>query len=90
LIQRLVITVRDEEIHATDLPSGILATNLAASEAALLPEAGADFDHEIQQMEIALLTAALRRAQGSKVAAARLLHLDVQRIKYLCRKYSLG
>jgi transcriptional regulator with GAF, ATPase, and Fis domain len=79
-----------EEIRATDLPSGILATNLAASEAALLPKSGADFDHEIQQMEIALLTAALRRTQGSKAAAARLLRLDGQRIKYLCRKYSLG
>ena len=90
LIQRLVITVRGEEIQATHLPSQLLATNLAASEAALLPESGADFDQEIQQMEIALLTAALRRTQGSKVAAARLLHLDGQRIKYLCRKYSLG
>jgi len=90
LIQRLVITVRGEEIHATHLPSRLLATNLAASEAALLPEAGADFDHEIQQMEVALLTAALRRTQGSKAAAARLLNLDGQRIKYLCRKYSLA
>ncbi len=41
LIQRLVITVRGEEIHATHLPSRLLATNLAASEAALLPESGA-------------------------------------------------
>ena len=90
LIQRLVITVRGEEIHASDLPSGILATNLAASEAALLPESGTDFDHEIQQMEIAFLTAALRRTQGNKAAAARLLRLDGQRIKYLCRKYALG
>jgi DNA-binding NtrC family response regulator len=90
LIQRLVITVRGEEIHATHLPSRLLATNLAASEAALLPESGADFDQEIQQMEVALLTAALRRTQGNKAAAARLLNLDGQRIKYLCRKYSLA
>ena len=90
LIQRLVITVRGEEIHATHLPSRLLATNLAASEAALLPESGADFDHEIQQMEVALLSAALRRSQGNKAAAARLLNLDGQRIKYLCRKYGLA
>ena len=90
LIQRLVITVRGEEIHATHLPPRLLATNLAASEAALLPESGADFDHEIQQMEVALLTAALRRTHGNKAAAARLLNLDGQRIKYLCRKYSLA
>ena len=89
LIQRLVITVRGDEILSTHLPSRLLATNLAASEAALLPESGTDFDQEIQQMEIALLTAALRRTHGSKAAAARLLNLDGQRIKYLCRKYSL-
>jgi transcriptional regulator with GAF, ATPase, and Fis domain len=58
-------------------------------EAALLPEAGADFDEEIQRLEIALLSASLRRTEGNKAAAARLLNLDGQRIKYLCRKYSL-
>jgi DNA-binding NtrC family response regulator len=90
LIQRLVITVRGDEIRASHLPPKLLATNLAANEAVLLPEAGTDFDAEIQQMEIALLTAALRRTQGGKAAAARLLRIDGQRIKYLCRKYSLG
>ncbi len=90
LIQRLVITVRGDEIRASHLPPKLLAGNLAANEAVLLPESGTDFDAEIQQMEIALLTAALRRTQGSKAAAARLLKIDGQRIKYLCRKYSLG
>lgn len=90
LIQRLVITVRGDEIRASHLPPKLLATNLAANEAVLLPESGTDFDAEIQQMEVALLTAALRRTRGSKAAAARLLRIDGQRIKYLCRKYSLG
>jgi DNA-binding NtrC family response regulator len=90
LIQRLIITVRGNEIRSTHLPSQLLVTNLAASEAALLPESGTDFDAEIQQMEIALLTAALRRTQNNKAAAARRRLLDGQRIKYLCRKYSLG
>ncbi len=90
LIQRLVITVRGDEIRASHLPPKLLARNLAANEAVLLPESGTDFDAEIQQMEIALLTAALRRAEGSKAAAARLLKIDGQRIKYLCRKYALG
>jgi hypothetical protein len=38
---------------------------------------------------VALLATALRRSNGSKAAAARLLQLDSQRMKYLCRKYSL-
>ncbi|HEX7730052.1 MAG TPA: sigma-54 dependent transcriptional regulator [Terracidiphilus sp.] len=89
LIQRLVITVRGDEIRASHLPRHLLAGSIAAQEAALLPEDGADFDEQIQHLEISLLKAALRRTQGNKAAAARLLKLDGQRIKYLCRKYSL-
>ncbi len=89
LIQRLVITVRGEEIRAQNLPPRLVANSVVAQEAALLPQEGADFDAEIQRVERALLTAALRRSEGSKAAAARLLRLDGQRIKYLCRKYSL-
>ena len=89
LIQRLVITVRGEEIRANNLPPRLLAHSATVQEAALLPEGGADFDVEVERLEIALITAALRRTQGSKAAAARLLRLDGQRMKYLCRKYSL-
>ncbi len=89
LIQRLVITVGGNEIQSTHLPSQLLVNHLAASEAVLLPDSGTDFDAAVQEMEIALLTAALRRSQGNKAAAARLLHIDGQRIKYLCRKYAL-
>ena len=89
LIQRLVITVRGEEIRAQNLPPRLLASSLAAQEAVMLPQEGTDFDAEIQRVEKALLTAALRRTEGSKAAAARLLRLDGQRIKYLCRKYLL-
>lgn len=89
LIQRLVITVRGDEIKPNHLPPRLQEHSAAAQEAALLPETGADFDVEIQRLEVALLSAALRRTQGSKAGAARLLQLDGQRIKYLCRKYSL-
>jgi DNA-binding NtrC family response regulator len=89
LIQRLVITVRGEEIRAANLPPRLLAQNAAVREAALLPEEGTDLDAQVQQLEVALLKAALRRTQGNKAAAARLLKLDSQRMKYLCRKHSL-
>jgi DNA-binding NtrC family response regulator len=89
LIQRLVITVRGEEIRASHLPPSLLERSFAGQEAILLPEAGTHFDEEIERLETMLLSAALRRCNGSKAAAARLLHLDGQRIKYLCRKYSL-
>jgi len=89
LIQRLVVTVRGEVIDAKDLPPRVVRESVAAQEAILVPAEGTDFDLEIRKMEIALLTTALRRAGGSKAAAARLLNIDGQRVKYLCRKYSL-
>jgi len=89
LIQRLVVTVRGEEIGVNHLPSRVLAQSIAAQEAILLPPEGADFDEEIRRLELALLTTALSRTGGSKAAAARLLNIDGQRIKYLCRKYGL-
>jgi DNA-binding NtrC family response regulator len=89
LIQRLIVTVRHEEIGATDLPPRVAARSVAAQEAILLPEEGANLDDQLRQLEIAMLTTALRRTRGSKSAAARLLRIDVQRMKYLCRKYDI-
>jgi DNA-binding NtrC family response regulator len=89
LIQRLVVTTRGDQISASNLPPRVLAQSVAAQEAILVPEEGADFDAEIHQLEVALLSTALGRTKGSKTAAARLLKIDVQRMKYLCRKYSL-
>jgi DNA-binding NtrC family response regulator len=89
LIQRLVIMVPGPTIGLEHLPPQLLAQSVTAHEAILLPEAGVRFDDEIRELEVALLEAALRRSAGSKAAAARLLHLDSQRMKYLCRKYSL-
>jgi DNA-binding NtrC family response regulator len=89
LIQRLVVTVRGDVIDAKDLPPRVLRESVAAQEAILVPAEGTDFDDEVSRLEVALLTTALRRTGGSKAAAARLLKIDGQRIKYLCRKYSL-
>ncbi len=89
LIQRLVVTVRRDTIDVSDLPPRVVRESVTAQEAILVPPEGTDFDNEISRLEVALLTTALRRTGGSKAAAARLLSIDGQRIKYLCRKYSL-
>jgi DNA-binding NtrC family response regulator len=89
LMQRLVITVTGTVIQLENLPAHILEQNLTAQEAILIPEGGVGFDDQIRQLEIALLEAAIRREAGNKAAAARLLQLDTQRMKYLCRKYSI-
>ena len=55
----------------------------------LIPEEGVDFDAELERIEVAYLNAALRRTGGKKSAAAALLKVDAQRMKYLCRKHKI-
>jgi len=89
LIQRLVLMVDGPVIKVNHLPQRILYNSTASQESLLIPEDGVNFDQEIARIEVAYLTAALRRTEGSKVAAARLLQMDPQKMKYLCRKYNV-
>jgi DNA-binding NtrC family response regulator len=90
LIQRLVLMVEAPVIKVQHLPQRILYNSAASKEVLLIPEEGVNFDEEIARIEVAYLQAALRRSSGSKIAAARLLRVDKQRMHYLCRKYGLG
>jgi DNA-binding NtrC family response regulator len=89
LIQRLVLMVDGPVIKVNHLPQRILYNSTASQESLLIPEGGVNFDQEIARIEVAYLTAALRRSEGSKVGAARLLQMDPQKMKYLCRKYNV-
>jgi DNA-binding NtrC family response regulator len=89
LVQRLVIMGSGGVITATHLPQQILYNSAAKQEALLIPEGGISFDDEIARIELAYLQAALRRTGGKKVAAAALLQINAQKMKYLCRKYGL-
>ena len=86
VIQRLVIMNSSPTITAEQLPQGLLYASTASQEAILIPEGGVEFDAEMERIEIAYLKAALRRTGGKKSAAAALLRVDPQRMKYLCRK----
>jgi transcriptional regulator with PAS, ATPase and Fis domain len=79
------------DIHITPehLPQHLLTSSTAAQEAILIPSGGVDFDSEIERIQIAYLNAALNRTGGKKSAAAALLRIDPQRMKYLCRKLNL-
>jgi transcriptional regulator with PAS, ATPase and Fis domain len=90
LIQRLVLTLSTEEILARHLPDSLVAHSITAQERVLIPDEGVHLDDELQRFEIAFLTTALNRTAGNKAAAARMLHIDAQRMKYLCRKYLLS
>src|ERR1700731_2711440 len=89
IVQRLVVMNDSSFIAAYHLPQQLLYSSTASQEAILIPEEGVDFDAEMQRIEIAYLNAALRRTGGRKSAAATLLRLDPQRMKYLCRTLKL-
>ena len=90
IIQRLVVMVNASEITPEHLPEHMLQQSAASQEAILIPEDGVDFDAEMEKIEIAYLSAALRRTAGKKSAAAAILQIDPQRMKYLCRKHKIN
>ena len=90
IVQRLVLMNDSPIIRAEHLPQQLVSSSTAGQEAILIPEEGVDFDAEIERIELAYLNAALRRTGGRKTAAAALLRIDPQRMKYLCRKRKLS
>jgi len=90
LVQRLVLMVDGPVIKVQHLPQRLLYSSTTSQESLLIPEGGVNFDEEIAKIEVAYLTAALRRSAGSKIGAARLLQVDKQKMHYLCRKYGIG
>jgi DNA-binding NtrC family response regulator len=89
MVQRLVVMNDGPVITAEHLPQNLLYSSTASQEAILIPEEGVNFDAEMEKIEVAYLSAALRRTGGKKTAAANLLQMDPQRMKYLCRKHRL-
>jgi len=90
IAQRLVLMSGSGNIKAAHLPQQLLYSSNASQEAILIPEEGVDFDAEMERIELAYLTAALRRTHGKKTAAAALLRIDPQRMKYLCRRRKIA
>jgi DNA-binding NtrC family response regulator len=89
VIQRLVIMADSDTIRAKHLPQQLIVSSTAQNNALLIPSEGIDLDAEMTKIEMAFLTAALQRSEGRKFAAARVLRIPPQRMKYLCRKYGL-
>jgi DNA-binding NtrC family response regulator len=90
IIQRIVVMVNSAVVTLEHLPQHLVQHSATSQEAILIPEGGVDFDAEMERIEVAYLNAALRRTGGKKSAAAALLQVDGQRMKYLCRKHHIG
>ncbi len=89
LIQRLVLMADGPVIKPRHLPQRLLASSAATQESLLIPEGGIAFDKEMERLEAGYVRAALRRCGGKKVAAAALLRINPQKMKYLCRKHGI-
>jgi DNA-binding NtrC family response regulator len=89
IFQRMVVMNNSPVLTLEHLPQHLLQHSATSQEAILIPEGGVDFDSEMERIEVAYLNAALRRTGGKKSAAAALLQIDGQRIKYLCRKHHI-
>jgi transcriptional regulator with PAS, ATPase and Fis domain len=90
VIQRMVLMSDGPVLAVKNLPQQLVYSSTAAHEALLIPEAGINFPDEIARIEMAYIQAALRRTNGKKVAAAALLRINRQQLKYLCRKYRIS
>lgn len=86
-VRRMVLLSDGPLLTVGDLPLPFYSR--MAARQLMIPDEGIDFPEEIARVEMAYIQAALRRAKGKKVAAAALLRLNRQQLKYLCRKYRI-
>jgi DNA-binding NtrC family response regulator len=88
LTQRLALMIDDDVIQVEHLPEKVILSSAASNDQMLIPDGGVDLDDELIRIELGYLQAAIRRA-GSKRAAAALLRVPIQKMKYLCRKHGI-
>lgn len=91
VIQRMVLMTDDTLITLKNVPREVaqaVGPTLRPGRAGLPPQ-GIRLEEEVAAYERGLLESALTQAGGVKARAARLLGLNKDRMKYLCRKYKL-
>ena len=90
VVQRIVLMTDEERITLKHLPRDITQTAGRSSRNRFrLPPAGVRLEEEVSSFERQWLEAALAETSGVKAQAAQRLGLNKDRMKYLCRKYSL-
>jgi len=90
-VQRIVLMVDGETITLQDLPRDIVqaAASRDSRSRFRLPAAGFDLEGELAAFEKKWIEAALAQSDGVKSHAAKLLGVNKDRMKYLCRKHDL-
>ena len=90
LMQTLVLMSDSQTIGVNELPSYVIG---GQSGRTISPQAGfsnhKNLEVAVQEFERAMIQSALLQSKGIKAQAARLLGVDKNRMKYLCRKYGI-
>ncbi|HKZ53321.1 MAG TPA: sigma-54 dependent transcriptional regulator [Candidatus Acidoferrales bacterium] len=89
VVQRMVLMTEEELITLKDVPKDIAPVGEVNHRRFRVPPQGIQLDEEVAAFERRWLEAALAQTEGIKAAAARLLGLNQDRMKYLCRKHKL-
>jgi DNA-binding NtrC family response regulator len=89
-VQRIVLMTDSREVDVNDLPRDIVQAASRDSRGRFrLPPSGFDLEAELEAYERKWIETALAQASGVKIQAARLLGVNKDRMKYLCRKHKL-
>ncbi len=90
VVQRTVLMTQGSVIGVKNLPPALTGASTGAGVGHFhIPTAGIDLDERLSHDEEQWLKAALAQSHGVKAEAARLLGLNRDRLKYLCRKHRL-
>ena len=90
VIQRVVVMTEGDVITLSSLSRDIReTTERFPHEKLRLPSSGINLEDEVAIFEKHLIELAISGAHGVKAQAARLLGLNKEKMKYLCRKYDL-
>jgi len=89
-IQRIVLMTDGDAITQKDIPGDIVrAAGQDHRSRFRLPASGFDLQHEVEGYERRWVEAALSQASGVRAQAAKLLGVNKDKLKYLCRKHDL-
>lgn len=87
LMERLVLTARNEIVKITDIPAEYLRPGVELTEP--LSEDEWNLEAIITQTEVRLLEAAIKRSGGNKTKAAKILGLPLSTFRTKCEKHGL-
>jgi DNA-binding NtrC family response regulator len=89
-IQRIVLMADGETIMVKDIPKDIvLAAGRDSHHRFRIPASGMRLEEEVENFEKRWVEAALAQTDGVKAQAAKLLGVNKDKMKYLCRKHDL-